>query len=98
MTQKHEPRGGGVLLGAGAAVLMVACCAVLPLLIAGGLFAGIGGFLSNAWVIGAGAAVLGLAVLASRRQHRGHDGPRCCLPAPTSSTDDVTDTKEDQNR
>lgn len=60
-----------MLLGAGAALLMVARCALLPLLVAGGAIAGIGGFLRNPWVIGAGIALLLFAAVARtrRRQH-----------------------------
>ena len=44
MTSKHDDRtrGGGLLLGAGAVLLMTICCA-LPVLIAGGMLTGIGG-------------------------------------------------------
>ena len=41
MTSKHDDRtrGGGLLLGAGAVLLMTICCA-LPVLIAGGMLTG----------------------------------------------------------
>lgn len=99
MTSHHDDKpGGGVLLGAGAALLMVACCALLPLLVAGGTIAGIGGFLRNPWVIGAGIALLLFAVLAStkRRQHSDTgSGPSCCPPTSTTRTNH--DPKGEQN-
>lgn len=61
MTSNHdsEPGRSGVLLGAGAAILMVACCALLPLLVVGGTLTGVGVFLRNPWVIGVGALPVG---------------------------------------
>ena len=52
-------KGPGLLAWAGAALLMVACCAG-PAMIAGGVATGIlgaiGAWLSNPWIIGAAAA------------------------------------------
>ncbi|MGV9770343.1 DUF4113 domain-containing protein [Microbacterium sp. NPDC003461] len=65
MTSKHDDRtrGGGLLLGAGAVLLMTICCA-LPVLIAGGMLTGIGGLLlGNPWVIGVGIALLAIVLL-----------------------------------
>ena len=66
----HDSHRAGVLVGAGTGLLLLACCALplliccgLPLLAAGGALAGIGGFLGNPWLIGAGIAV-GVAVTA----------------------------------
>lgn len=44
MTPNHDnhPWAGGLLLGIGAALLVVACCALLPLLVVGGAITGIG--------------------------------------------------------
>lgn len=101
MTSNHDDqaKGSGLLLGAGAALLMVACCALLPLLVAGGAIAGIGGVLRNPWVIGAGVTLLALAVLATRRRHLVHDDdPSCCPPALPSRADQNSDTKDDQTR
>ena len=60
----HDSHRAGVLVGAGTGLLLLACCALplliccgLPLLAAGGALAGIGGFLGNPWLIGAGIAV-----------------------------------------
>ena len=69
-----RPGGSGLLLGAGAALLMVACCALLPILIAGGAIAGIGAFLRNPWVIGAGIALAILALIAISRRGGGTAG------------------------
>lgn len=97
MTSEHydRPGGGGLLFGAGAVLLMAVCCA-LPLLIAGGVLAGVGGLLGGPWVIGAGIALVALVLLvvARRRARHGRTGPDCC---PTIDSDHATDTKEDQN-
>tara|TARA_B100001146_G_scaffold215679_1_gene218225 strand:+ start:3176 stop:3406 length:231 start_codon:yes stop_codon:yes gene_type:complete len=76
---------------------MVACCALLPLLLAGGLLASVGGFLGNPWVIGTGIAVLVLAVLATTRRRSGGNNARhgCCPPVNSTHP---SDTKDDQNR
>ncbi|AWD24565.1 hypothetical protein HI846_06185 [Micrococcus luteus] len=84
----HDSHRAGVLVGAGTGLLLLACCALplliccgLPLLAAGGALAGIGGFLGNPWLIGAGIAV-GVAVTAAivlrrlRRHRRRSTG--CC--------------------
>ena len=57
---------------------MVACCALLPILIAGGAIAGIGAFLRNPWVIGAGIAlaILALSVVPAVREPAGGTGDR----------------------
>ncbi|WCE38951.1 hypothetical protein PGC08_13155 [Brevibacterium sp. BDJS002] len=95
MTTRSDDRtGGGLLLGAGAVLLMALCCA-LPLLIAGGVLAGLGGFLGNPWVLGTGIALVTLVVLAvARRRTRSdrsiHD---CCPPM---DPDHPTDTKDEQ--
>jgi len=75
---------------------MAVCCA-LPLLIAGGVLAGVGGRLGSPWVIGAGIALVALVLLvvARRRARHGRTGPDCCLPTdPTHPAD----PKDDQNR
>lgn len=76
-----RPAGNRLLLGAGATLLMVACCA-LPILIAGGALAGVGGLLGKPWVIGTGISLLVLALLAVTRRRRGRDrsGHGCCPP------------------
>lgn len=98
MTSEHydRPGGGGLLFGAGAVLLMALCCA-LPLLIAGGVLAGVGGLLGNPWVIGAGIALVALVLLvvARRRAHHGRTGPDCC---PTTVPAQPADPKDDQNR
>ena len=100
MNSNHDDQPGvsGLLLGAGAALVMVACCAVVPLLVAGGALAGFGGFLRSPWVIGAGVGLLVLALIASTKRHRGHDGPSCCPPTTPLQGDHSADTKDDQTR
>lgn len=99
--RNNQPGGSGLLMAAGAGLLMVACCA-LPVLIAGGVLAGIGGFLRNPWVIGAGIALLVLAVLTTTRRHHGPGGsenPDCCPPtSPGTRTDRSTTTKDTHHR
>ncbi|AMY26271.1 hypothetical protein H7J07_00310 [Mycobacterium koreense] len=97
MMSNHDdrPGGSGLLLGAGAALLMVACCALLPILIAGGAIAGIGAFLRNPWVIGAGIALAILALIAISRRGGGTAGHGCCPPMPTNEN---VDPKDEQNR
>lgn len=83
MMSNHDDRPGGsrLLLGAGAALLTVVCCA-LPVLLAAGALAGVGGFLGNPWVIGAGMTVLVLALLAATLRRGGRDSiDHGCCPA-----------------
>lgn len=99
MTSKHDDRtrGGGLLLGAGAVLLMTICCA-LPVLIAGGMLTGIGGLLlGNPWVIGVGTALLAivLLVVVRRRTRRGRVEPDCCPPTESAHR---TDPKGEQNQ
>ncbi|GAA4127561.1 MULTISPECIES: hypothetical protein [Actinomycetes] len=98
MTPHHDDQPGraGLLLGAGAAFLMVACCALLPLLVAGGALAGVGAFLRNPWVIGAGVALLAFGGVAATRRPNGGDnaGHDCCTPMRTTEHD----PKDEQNR
>ncbi|CAH0123515.1 hypothetical protein ACI3KT_04125 [Microbacterium sp. ZW T6_19] len=100
MTSNHDDRsrgGGGLLLGAGAVLLVVLCCA-LPVLIAGGVLASIGGLLiGNPWVIGVGIALVLLVALtvARRRTRRGFTDSDCCPP--TDSTHHA-DTEDEQKR
>ena len=99
MKSNHDdqPGGSGLLLGAGAALLMVACCALLPLLVAGGALAGAGAFLRNPWVIGAGIALVVLALIAiSRRRSGGDDAGHGCCP-PMHANEHV-DPKDEQHR
>ena len=96
MTPNNNDRpDAGVLLGAEAALLVVACCALLPLLVAGGAVAGIGGFLGSPSVIAAGVALLLLAGFVGVRRHRG--GPGCCPPVPPIRNEPSTDAKDDEN-
>ncbi len=78
MSHKRDegPRVGAVMGGAGIALLMVLCCAA-PILIAGGALAGIGGVLSNPWLIAAGVTlfVSGSIDFARRGEHIEDD---CC--------------------
>ncbi len=89
MNDNRDPStGGGLLLGGGAALLMILCCAG-PALVAAGVLTGIGGFLRNPWVMGAGLVLLGLAVLGIARRSRGDSTDSCC--APPTHTSDTTD-------
>lgn len=98
MNDKRDPAdGGGLLIGAGAALAMVLCCAG-PALVAGGLLAGIGGLLRNPWVIGAGIAVLALAVLVTLTRHRrSRDTDDCCAP-PARHTPTIHPPKDRYHR
>ena len=94
-----QPQGGGLLLAAccaGGGLLVVLCCAA-PALIAGGALAGIGGFFGNPWVVGAGIALLILAIAAMtlRKRPAGLEPPDCC-PATPPATD--TSPNEEQDR
>lgn len=71
-----DPKGGSLRWGAGAAVLMVICCAG-PVLIAAGALTGIGGLLRNPWVIGAGLVLVLGAVLIAIQRHRKRDRNNC---------------------
>lgn len=96
MTTRRDDRpGGGLVLGAGVVLLMALCCG-LPLLIAGGVLAGLGGILANPCVVGTGMALVVLVVLAAahRRTRSDRTGHDCC---PTIDSDHATDLKEDPN-
>lgn len=76
-----------MLLWAGAALLVVACCALAPLFVVGGAITGIGALLRTPWAITAGVTLLILAVVASivalvasTRRHRGKNDHGCCPP------------------
>ena len=87
------PGIGALFGGVGVAVLMVACCAA-PLLIAGGALAGIGGVLSNPWVIAAGVVLVIAALVGVAR--RGKPGGDCCPPR--LDQNDSTDQKGPHTR
>lgn len=77
MTRDDDNRAdGGLFIALGAAMLVIACCALGPLLAAGGVITGIGALLHSPWAIAAGTAVLILAGLTSfiarlrRKRHR----------------------------
>jgi membrane protein implicated in regulation of membrane protease activity len=77
MTRDDDNRaGGGLFFALGATLLVIACCALGPLLAVGGVIAGIGALLRNPWAIAAGTALLILAGLTSftarlrRKRHR----------------------------
>ncbi|WP_371811951.1 hypothetical protein [Kocuria sp. TGY1127_2] len=76
---------------------MVLCCA-LPLLIAGGALAGVGGVLGSPWVISAGLVVVAVAVIASLRRRRRNDVQGCCPPTPQTGADQGDETKEEKDR
>ena len=64
-----------VTVGVGAVTLIVACCWVLPALLAGGVLGAIGGFFGNPLVIAAGVTVScgGLATALVRRRRDGQE-------------------------
>ena len=85
----------------GSAFLVVACCALGPLLAAGGAITGIGALLHNPWAIAGGVGLLILAALAStiavirnRRRHHTND-PDCCPP--TQNTEGNADAQDDRS-
>lgn len=81
----RKPRSGsGAALGAGAVLLIVACCAG-PALVAGGVLAVVGRVLGGPVVIVAGLAIAvgGVAIVLTRRA-RGR--AKCC--GPVQGTDD----------
>lgn len=97
----NEPTGRGLLLGAGAVLLMVACCALGPLILAGGTITGIGGLLRNPWVITAGVVLLSLAAAASIyagvrniKRRRGKHDLDCCAPARDEESIETTGRTE----
>ena len=73
---KRWRSGSNVTLGVGAVAVMVACCWVVPALLAGGVLGAIGGFFGNPLVIAAGVTVScgGLAAAFVRRRK---GGQRC---------------------
>ncbi|MCP3757049.1 hypothetical protein [Streptomyces sp. TBY4] len=77
--RNNEPSGAGTAAaGLGIALLMIACCA-LPVLIAGGVLAGIGGALGNPWLIAAVVVLVAAGITAIvRRRRSGRDA--CCPP------------------
>ena len=85
MQSSHDdkPGGGGLHLGAGAALLMVARCAMVPLVAAGGVIAGIGALLFHPWELGAGVAVLVRAAAS------------CCPPTLPARGNPGGDAKDD---
>lgn len=99
MMSNHDdrPGGSGLLLGAGAALLMVACCALLPILIAGGAIAGIGAFLRNPWVIGAGIALAILALIAISRRGGAPPATAAARPCPPTKTSTRRTSRTDEN-
>ncbi|TDT32969.1 hypothetical protein ACF3NT_02675 [Naumannella halotolerans] len=101
MTRPDDRRGGGLLVAAGGALLVALCCG-LPLILAGGALAGIGGLLRSPWTVGAGiAVVLAVAAAAIARRHRRTQDADCCSPQTTRSAQDAaaqTRTEEDENR
>ncbi|MEU9426257.1 hypothetical protein AB0D87_26025 [Streptomyces sp. NPDC048342] len=83
--RNKEPSGAGTATaGIGVALLMIACCA-LPVLIAGGALAGLGGVLGNPWLIAAAVVLVAAAITAIvRRRRSGRDA--CCPPTGSPQT------------
>lgn len=59
----------------GVSALMVVCCALLPVLIAGGTIAAGGGFVGNWWLIALGALAILAAVTVPASGRRPRDSP-----------------------
>lgn len=86
MKDKDKRGGfGGALGGLGVAVAMVLCCAD-PILIAGGVFAALGGWTRNPLVTILGAAIVAVALFNVIRRRR--SGQACSTPQdePSSTT------------
>jgi hypothetical protein len=81
-----DPNGRTWAAVAGIGVLLVVCCA-LPVLIAGGVLAGLGGVLGSPWLLGLGVLVVAAAVAFTMTRNR-HGFPEagtgtppgCCGP------------------
>lgn len=85
----------GVLLGSGAALFMVVCCAG-PALIAAGALGALGGWLRSPWLIGAALTLLAAAVLwTMARRRKGSDSTDCCSPPQARRTDLPESIRED---
>jgi mercuric ion transport protein len=94
MTKKpniSRKQGSGLGLGLFALVAMALCCA-LPVLVGAGALAAIGGVVGNIWVIAAAVvvAVGTLGYFASRRRANAAD---CC--APSTANDAATENDSD---
>jgi hypothetical protein len=104
MSTNPDHEGKRTVLAAGAFLLLPALCCGLPLLIAGGVLAGIGSVLGNPWVLGAVVALLVAVVVWRIRRHTGTSTPSggdgCCPPEPAAqgqsqpSTESPTRCKE----
>lgn len=93
--QRHHrgaPGAGAAGLGIGAVMLMVLCCAG-PALLAGGVLTAVGTWLTNPWVIAAGA-VIALSAVALAVHHRRAQTP-CNVTDPCDRRDDCRDTHAD---
>lgn len=86
--RNNEPSGASTAAaGIGIALLMIACCA-LPVLIAGGTLAGIGGLLGNPWLIAAAVVLVAAAITAIvRRRRLGRDACRPPTESPQTPAD-----------
>jgi hypothetical protein len=80
-----DPNGRTWAAVVGVGALLVVCCA-LPVLIAGGVLAGLGGVLGSPWLIGLGVLVVAAAVALTMTRNRhgsceaGTGAPGCCGP------------------
>lgn len=100
--KRHEPPNrtdgsgpSGALLGSGAALFAVVCCAGPALIAAGGLGV-IGGWLRSPWLIGTALTLLAAAVLwTMARRRKGSDATDCCDPPRLGHTDLPESTRED---
>lgn len=79
----HDGKRNAV--AAGALLFLPALCCGLPLLIAGGVLAGVGSVFGNPWMIGVAVALLVAVVIWRIRRHtrsaRSSDSA-CCAPEP----------------
>ncbi len=102
--EKKQLSGAGPMLAVlGGGLLLALCCAVLPIVIAGGTLGVLGGVLGNPWLIGAGITLmLATGVFAIRRAARRRTGagkPDCCVdPGSATTEEDPTVSANTQMR
>jgi len=91
--EKQQLSGAGPVLAVfDGGLLLVLCCAVLPILIAGGALGVLDGVLGNPWLIGAGMTLmLATGVVAMRRAVRRRavaEKAQCCVGPDSAITDE----------
>ncbi len=91
--KKKQPAGTGPMLAVlGGGLLLALCCAVLPIVIAGGTLGVLGSALGNPWLIGAGMTLmLAAGIFAIRRAARRRTiakKPDCCVDPGSATTEE----------